>query len=139
MNDSDAYEFDVPDELKEWIEYQQSNSEEFSRLRLGYVLERGRIKQTDWLKAALWWETHPNEMRVDQTIIKGTNENREIWVSTVFLFINHNFGGEGKPILFETMVFGGKHDQYCRRYASFGEAKTGHWEIVEMVKNDCGK
>ncbi len=37
-------------------------------------------------------------------------------VSTVFLSINYNFLGGDYPILFETMIFGGKYDRSCHRY-----------------------
>ncbi len=39
-------------------------------------------------------------------------------VSTVFLGLNHRFGDEGEPLVFETMVFGGKFDQRMERYSS---------------------
>jgi len=48
-----------------------------------------------------------------------------IEVSTVFLGLDHSFGGK-TPILFETMVFGGKHDQESERYATWEEAEKGH-------------
>jgi len=30
-----------------------------------------------------------------------------LWVSTVFLGLDHNFSSKGPPVVFETMVFGG--------------------------------
>ena len=53
-------------------------------------------------------------------------------VSTVFLGIDHNFG-EGKPLLFETMVFGGKLDEETERYSTWEEAVEGHNHMVEKV------
>lgn len=35
---------------------------------------------------------------------------RGILVSTVWLGLNHNFSHEGPPIIFETMIFGGRFD-----------------------------
>lgn len=55
-------------------------------------------------------------------------------ISTVFLGLDHNFYG-GEPILFETMVFGGKHDQYQDRYYHRFEAVSGHNTTVAMVKS----
>ncbi len=56
-------------------------------------------------------------------------------VSTVFTPIDMQiFGGE--PLLFETMVFGGKYDQYQRRYHTYKQAEEGHKEVVSGVKND---
>ena len=55
-------------------------------------------------------------------------------VSTVFLGLDHRFGAQGPPILFETMVFGGGNfDQYQERYCTREEALAGHRRILEMV------
>jgi len=53
-------------------------------------------------------------------------------VSTVWLGLNHNWG-DGPPLIFETMVFGGRLDQEQRRYSSEEEAKIGHEETVARV------
>jgi hypothetical protein len=53
-------------------------------------------------------------------------------VSTVFLALDHSFGG-GTPLLWETMIFGGKHDQFQERYSSEAQARAGHRRAVEMV------
>jgi hypothetical protein len=55
-------------------------------------------------------------------------------VSTVFLGLNQNWLGE-PPILFETMVFGGKYDSLQKRYHTKFEAEMGHIKIVEMVRD----
>lgn len=51
-----------------------------------------------------------------------------IKVSTVFLFVDHSTDstGFGKPVLFETMVFGGLHDGHIERYCTWQEAENGH-------------
>jgi hypothetical protein len=54
-------------------------------------------------------------------------------VSTVFLGIDHQFG-EGPPLLFETMVFGGDGmDGHTRRYTTWAEAEAGHAEVVKEI------
>lgn len=58
----------------------------------------------------------------------------EISVSTVFLGMDHGFGGGGPPIVFETMVFGGVLDEYQWRYATEEEARANHNEIVEAIQ-----
>ena len=55
-----------------------------------------------------------------------------ISVSTVFLGIDHRHG-EGEPVLFETMVFGGNYDGYQDRYCTYDEAVLGHYIVCEMV------
>lgn len=59
-------------------------------------------------------------------------ENPDILISTVFLGINHCFNG-GEPILFETMIFGGKFDGYQKRYFTWEQAEEGHLKALEMV------
>jgi len=58
----------------------------------------------------------------------------DVHVSTVFLGLNHNFLRSGPPILFETMVFGGKHDNDQERCATWEEAEAMHQRAVEMVR-----
>ena len=50
-------------------------------------------------------------------------------VSTVWLGSDHQFG-DGPPLIFETMIFGGSHDQFCDRYSTKEEALAGHKRIV---------
>jgi hypothetical protein len=54
-------------------------------------------------------------------------------VSTVFLGLDHSFDG-GRPLLFETMVFGGALDQEQRRCTTWDEAEKMHAAMVERVK-----
>lgn len=58
-----------------------------------------------------------------------------IFVSTVFLGLDHNYG-EGKPLLWETMIFGGRRDQYQERYSSKKEALDGHKRALELVSSE---
>ncbi len=58
----------------------------------------------------------------------------EVLVSTVFLGIDHSFMG-GPPVLWETMIFGGPHNDYQERYTSRAAAEVGHMEAVNLVKN----
>jgi hypothetical protein len=56
----------------------------------------------------------------------------DIKVSTVFLGLDHQFG-DGPPLLFETMIFGGTEDEYCERYSTWEEAEAGHKKAVEIA------
>lgn len=72
--------------------------------------------------------------RVGEDIISG------IRISTVFLALDHRFyGDEGPPILFETMIFGGEHDQYQERYCTWNEAVEGHRHAVLLVMKSITK
>lgn len=59
----------------------------------------------------------------------------KIRVSTVWLGINYNLNLDGDPVLFETMVFGGRNNGLMRRYSTELEALLGHSEIVDIVQD----
>jgi len=58
------------------------------------------------------------------------------WVSTVFLGLDHRDGGDGPPILFETMVFtdGDADEDTMVRYTTREEALIGHKVEVARLK-----
>jgi hypothetical protein len=53
-------------------------------------------------------------------------------VSTVFLGLDYQFGN-GPPVLWETMIFGGVRNGEQRRYTSRAAALIGHQEMCERV------
>lgn len=57
----------------------------------------------------------------------------EVTVSTVFLGLDHRMFGEGPPILFETLVFGGPNDGRMERYCTWEEAERGHKVMCGIV------
>ncbi len=57
-------------------------------------------------------------------------------VSTVFLAVNHNYG-DGPPLLFETMIFGGEHSDEQWQYATEAEALEGHKTAVALAFCNC--
>lgn len=63
-------------------------------------------------------------------VAKDTQE--EVQISTVFLGLDHSFTG-GIPMLFETLVFGGKHDGEMKRYSTWRAAESGHWDMCRKV------
>ena len=61
------------------------------------------------------------------------------WVSTIWLGLNHNHG-EGKPLIFETMVFQDKvgfQDGDTERYSTLEEAQEGHKQMVKKYGTPC--
>lgn len=60
------------------------------------------------------------------------DESDDVQVSTVFLGLDHSFGGP-VPVLWETMIFGGEHDQYCDRYTSHTDALEGHKKACALA------
>ena len=62
----------------------------------------------------------------------GTDMIGDVRISTVFLGMDHGFGRE--PVLFETMIFGGKHDGYQDRCCTWGQAEVMHEKALNIVK-----
>ena len=54
-------------------------------------------------------------------------------VCTAFLGVDVNFG-DGAPVLFETVVFGGPYDWELYRYCTWEEAQQGHAAVVERCE-----
>lgn len=90
-----------------------------------YILdEQGNpVPEPDLLKWAKWFEEAGEKRRIAHDV-KG-----ECSVSTVFIGLDHSFGGKS-PLLYETMVFGSKED-IQERYATKEEALAGHKRILE--------
>lgn len=63
------------------------------------------------------------------------DEIEDVTVSTVYLGLDHSFGG-GPPLIYETMVFGTDDEHECQwRYSTKEEASLGHDKIVAAVRN----
>lgn len=91
-----------------------------------YILKGKKIvKETDLLKWAKWFETATNRHVADDKI-------GNVRVSTVFLGIDYSFG-MGTPVLFETMIFGGKHNGYQERYTTWAKAEKGHKKALTLL------
>ena len=85
------------------------------------------------MEAAQWMEDHPNRKTVGYDELTDLNGD-DVRVSTVFLGLNHSWNG-GKPILWETMIFGGINDQaYQERYSSYEDALEGHQNAINFIK-----
>ncbi|MFN7927107.1 MAG: hypothetical protein U0Y68_04035 [Blastocatellia bacterium] len=75
-----------------------------------------------------WMEDHTQERIVARDQVRPGIE-----VSTVFLGLDHALGRIGRPILFETMIFGGRFDGNQNRYHTWDEAIEGHRLTVEHL------
>lgn len=97
-----------------------------------FILNENRIPvPVDLLTWARWFETA--DRRVCRT--EHGEGDKKVIVSTVFLGLDHRFGTEGPPLLFETMVFGGPLDQEQDRYSTWDEAEIGHAQMVQRCRN----
>ncbi len=94
-----------------------------------YILEGKSPKPVDdILEWGKWFETADR-------YVEFTKMWLDVKVSTVFLGLDHSFD-RGAPILFETMIFGGKQDQYQERYHTWEEAEVGHRQACMLSEGN---
>lgn len=67
--------------------------------------------------------------RIARTKVPGADST----VSTVWLGLDHQFG-DGPPLIFESLVFGGGMDGEMERYSTEAEARAGHDALVAKVR-----
>lgn len=95
-----------------------------------YILQGHKVVREDniveWAK---WFESA-------NRIVKKTEVAPGVEVSTVFLGVDHQFG-DGDPLLFETMIFGGERDGFQDRYSTWDEALKSHNIIVKEFSHRC--
>ena len=94
-----------------------------------YILDEtgNPIPEPDALRWAEWFEKAGNKRQVAKT------EQGGVLVSTVFLGLNHRFG-DGPPLLYETMIFGGDNDDYQTRCCTRAEALEEHRKACALVR-----
>jgi hypothetical protein len=69
----------------------------------------------------------------------ASDEVGPLYVSTVFLGLDHRFFGDGDPLLFETMIFGDLEDSYQTRCSTWVQAEQMHAEAVAYAKEQVAK
>ena len=98
-----------------------------------YILKGHKaVPVDDVLEWAKWFESADRTVSRTELLSDGVKRKGDILISTIFLGLDSGFGD--KLLLFETMVFGGEYNEYQVRYTTWAEAKSGHKQIVEMVK-----
>jgi hypothetical protein len=89
-----------------------------------YILDgHDPVLEPDPLTWARWFETADRQVR--------DTARDDVRVSTVFLGLDHGFGGRRE--LFETMVFVNGSGEQMERYATWDEAEAGHKRWVKQV------
>ena len=92
-----------------------------------YMLKDKIAIPCDLMSWARWFE------KADRHVAKsGGPKGERPWISTVFLGLNHN-SGDGPPLLFETMIFGGEHDQYQVRCSTWKQAEAMHAKACKLA------
>lgn len=92
-----------------------------------YILEGKTPKPAaNLIEWGRWFEKADRRVAQDQIV--------DVRISTVFLGLDHQYGA-GDPLLFETMIFGGEHDQYQDRCSTWEQAEKMHADAVALVRN----
>jgi hypothetical protein len=86
------------------------------------------VPENDILRWGEWFERAENRLLWRDDLPNGVS------ISTVFIGIDHNPWDRGPPVLWETKIFGGPHDQYQKRYTSSADAFKGHDAAVALAK-----
>ena len=95
-----------------------------------YRLEGKKLVECrDVIEWATYFETKNTNRRIAEEMVGNS------YISTVFLGIDHQFGN-GPPLLFETMVFGGLLDQEQDRCSTLKEAVAMHAAMVLRVRRE---
>ena len=101
-----------------------------------YILDENGDAQPepDTFRWGRWFE-HSHESTGKDNRIVRRDKVGDISVSTVFLGLDHAYTLDAhEPVLWETMIFGGAHDQYQRRYTSRRDAVAGHMEALKLIE-----
>lgn len=103
------------------------------------LIARVPVPMEDTIAWGSWMQTADRHV--------GRTQIQDVWVSTVFLGLDHNFFDEGPPLLFETMAFLPPIERTIlgrrmtvrdtleiqRRYSTWDEAEDGHIEVCNEV------
>lgn len=92
--------------------------------------ENHNLIDASLIEWGMFFESADRIVRADY--IKG-----EVKISTVFLGLDHSFGG--RSLWFETMIFGGPLDGYQKRYETWDEAVHGHGIALQKALEENAK
>jgi hypothetical protein len=104
-----------------------------------YILgEDGKPERAEVMTAAGWFETQREKRIIEKTNVPADQscDGEKCEVSTVFLCLDHGISNDASsdPVLWETMIFGGRHNDYQERYTSLEDAKLGHKKAVWIAR-----
>jgi hypothetical protein len=90
--------------------------------------EQGQPQPATLMEWGQWFETAHRHIADDHV--------GDIRISTVFLGADHNWRDEGEPLIWETMIFGGDHDQSQWRCSTREQALAQHDAAVKLAKGE---
>lgn len=99
-----------------------------TKIRSRYYLLNGRTPVPCTLQE--WIENFGNIRAVASDTVG------HVTISTVFLGMDHHWGRDAAPLLFETMIFDDSISGRRWRYATYDEAETMHQKIVDAIRRN---
>jgi len=90
-----------------------------------YILDGHNDIPVNLMTWARWFEKADRQ-------VAASGKKGKLFVSTVFLGLDHSFG-DGSPMLFETMIFGGEHDQFQERCSTWDQAEQMHKRACQLA------
>lgn len=86
------------------------------------------------------WAMHEHKLMEGNLVHTeiGLEGAHNLVVSTAYLGLDHGFGGEGPPIIWETMIFYGDWQDHQWRYATRNAAMANHRHVVEIICTRMG-
>lgn len=101
-----------------------------------YILQDGKSVEVPAPEWAQWMNRIGLGRVIKSDLVTVAEYDDQVRVSTVFLGMDHSFSDNAPPVLWETMIFGGKYDQFQNRYTSQEDALAGHARAVKCVKGE---
>jgi hypothetical protein len=91
-------------------------------------------RQGEPIPLSVWMMLIENQM--DRIVQQDTidTDDGPVLVSTVWIGLDMSFD-VGSPLIFETMIFGGKYDQHQERYPNEEAALAGHDQALALVRH----
>lgn len=97
------------------------------------------IDEMDWnettRRVAETFVKTPLERFINFVTFGKCTVQKDTRISTVFLCIDHSYLCDSLPVLFETAIFGGKHDGEMERYGTWDQAEIGHKKWVSICEH----
>lgn len=94
--------------------------------RLYALVEHEVVAVRDICAWAQW--LHEADRAVEETTVGG------VVISTAFLAFDYYYSLDDPPLLFQTMVYGGRLHEVEAKYATWNEAVAGHAQMVALVQ-----
>lgn len=98
----------------------------------------GKFRPAEISEWAAWSErTYREPFTEGGRVVARDELPGNVVVSTVFLGLDHNHTGVGEPVLFETKIFGGPHNNFQERYCTYLQALAGHDQALAVAQEEA--